>query len=164
MVSTVFTEEEIRVIRALQTDIPLVSEPYRQIAEQIGMHQDRLLEIIQNLRERGCLKRISAALYHNHVGYTINVMIAWDVSEERVEEVGNLVAKNTLVTHCYTRKRTKEFDYNFYSMVHADSEEVYEQLLETLKGEIRPLKFAELRTVRELKKIGMKYFVNNPYG
>ena len=32
-----FTQEEIAVIRALQVDLPLVSEPYKLVAERLGM-------------------------------------------------------------------------------------------------------------------------------
>ena len=164
MTDSLLTEEEIRVVRALQTEFPLVAEPYRQIAKNLGMSESHLFEIIDSLKKRQCLKRISIALYHNNVGYTVNVMIAWDVPEERLEEVGNLVAGNPLVTHCYKRRRTSEFDYNFYSMVHADSEETYATLLQELQEQIKPLKYEELRTVKELKKTGMKYFVEDPYG
>jgi DNA-binding Lrp family transcriptional regulator len=164
MSNPLFTQEEIAVIRALQVDLPLVPEPYKQIADQLGMSEARLLEIMESLRERGCLKRMSIALRHNNVGYTINVMMVWDVPDERLEEVGNLVAQNPQVTHCYTRNKTPEFDYNFYSMVHAMTEADYDKLVANLQAIIQPTKFSALRTTAELKKIGMKYFVEDPYG
>lgn len=159
-----FNQEEIAVIRALQVDMPLVPEPYEQIAAQIGMSEERLLKIMESLHQRGCLKRMSIALRHNNVGYTVNVMTVWDVSEERMAEVGKQVAQNPQVTHCYTRNRLPEFDYNFYAMVHAVTEEDYEQLMATLEAMIKPRKYSALRTTAELKKIGMKYFVEDPYG
>lgn len=164
MSESLFTQEEIAVIRALQVDLPLVPEPYQQIAEQLGMSEGRLLDIMERLRQRGCLKRMSIALRHNNVGYTINVMMVWDVPDERMAEVGKLVAQNPQITHCYTRNRLPEFDYNFYSMVHAVTEEDYAKLVTDLEAIIQPRKFSALRTKKELKKIGMKYFVDDPYG
>lgn len=164
MSDVIFTAEEIQVIRALQIDLPLVSEPYRQIAEQLDMTEARLLEIMESLRNRGCLKRMSIALRHNNVGYKINVMLVWDVPEERLEQVGALVAANKQVTHCYVRNRLPEFDYNFYSMVHAVTEQEYAGLRDALVEVIQPRKYDELRATAELKKIGMKYFVEDPYG
>ena len=164
MEQALFTEEEIDVIRALQVDLPLVPEPYRVVAEGIGITEERLLSIMESLRERGCLKRMSIALRHNNVGYTINVMLVWDVPDERVAEVGNIVAQNPQVTHCYVRNRTPEFDYNFYSMAHAMTEEGFTELVESLKEVIQPVKYSALRTEGELKKIGMKYFVKDPFG
>lgn len=159
-----FTQEEIAVIRALQVDLPLVSEPYKLVAERLGMTEEYLLEIMNRLRDRGCLKRMSIALRHNNVGYTVNVMMVWDVPEERLDQVGQLVAACPQVTHCYARNRLPEFDYDFYSMVHATSEAEYDALVKQLEAQINPRKYCALRTTAELKKIGMKYFVEDPYG
>lgn len=164
MANTLFTEQEIAIIRALQMDLPLVPEPYRQLAEQLKITEETLLMTIASLQQRGCLKRISIALRHNNVGYTINVMVVWDIEEERVAEVGRKIATNARVTHCYDRSRAKDFDYNLYSMVHATTEQEYAALIEELKAIAKPRKYCELRTTDELKKIGMKYFVEDPYG
>lgn len=164
MSNQLFTAEEIRVIRALQNEFPLVPEPYQEIARQLEITEERLLEVIAGLQERGCLKRLSIALRHNNVGYTINVMMVWDVPQERLAEVGQAVAANPRVTHCYDRTKVPEFDYNLYSMIHATNEEEYQELVEELKAIVQPIKYSALRTTDELKKIGMKYFVEDPYG
>ena len=159
-----FTLQEKEIIRALQVDLPLVPEPYKAIAQQLGISEQQLLDNIVSLQERGCLKRLSIALRHNNVGYTINVMIVWDVPQERVVAAGEALASHPRVTHCYDRCRDEDFDYNLYSMVHATTEEEFAQLLEQLKEMVNPIKFYPLRTQEELKKIGMKYFVEDPYG
>lgn len=164
MSNQLFTAEEIRIIRALQNEFPLLPEPYQEIARQLEITEERLLEVIGSLQERGCLKRLSIALRHNNVGYTINVMMVWDVEPERLAEVGEKVALHPRVTHCYDRTKVPEFDYNLYSMVHATNEEEYRALVEELKAIVQPIKYSELRTTDELKKIGMKYFVEDPYG
>lgn len=155
------SEREQAIVRALQNDLPLVKEPYKQVAESIGMTEEELLEGIRALQEKGCLKRISIALRHNNVGYTINVMTVWDVPPEDIETIGKRMAAHPKVTHCYERKKDAEFDYNLYAMVHAQSEEEYRQLIEELYAIAKPLKYMELRTIKELKKIGMKYFMGN---
>lgn len=153
------TDLEIKIIRALQNDLPLVPEPYKAVADEIGLSEAVLLQGLKDLQEKGCLKRISIALRHNNVGYTINVMIVWDVPEERVATVGRALAKHSKVTHCYDRVRDPEFDYNLYSMVHAMTQAEYDELLAELKAVVQPVKYEELKTLAELKKIGMKYFM-----
>ena len=155
------SEKHQAIVRALQNDLPLVKEPYKEVAESIGMSEEELLQGIAELQEMGCLKRISIALRHNNVGYTINVMTVWDVPQEQIEQIGKRVAAHPKVTHCYERKKDVEFDYNLYAMVHAQSEEEYQKLITDLYEIIKPLKHMELRTTKELKKIGMKYFMGN---
>ena len=155
------SEKEQAIVRALQNDLPLVKEPYKEVAALIGMSEEELLEGIRALQEKGCLKRMSIALRHNNVGYTINVMTVWDVNPADIERLGKKMAAHPKVTHCYERKKDPEFDYNLYAMVHAQSEEEYQELLQELYDIAQPIKYMELRTIRELKKIGMKYFMGN---
>ena len=44
------------------------------------------------------------------------------------------------------------------------TEDEYDKLVAQLKEQIQPRKYCALRTIAELKKIGMKYFVEDPYG
>ncbi len=150
---------QIEIVRALQNDLPLVPEPYKVLADGLGISEETFLNEMKVLQQAGCLKRISIALRHNNVGYTINSMIVWDVPEERVNEVGEKLAAHERVTHCYDRNKAPDFDYNLYSMVHAVSEADYQQLVMELQELVKPVKFAELKTLAELKKIGMKYFM-----
>lgn len=150
---------QIEIVRALQNDLPLVPEPYKVLADGLGISEETFLNEMKVLQQAGCLKRISIALRHNNVGYTINSMIVWDVPEERVNEAGEKLAAHERVTHCYDRNKALDFDYNLYSMVHAVSEADYQQLVTELQELVKPVKFAELKTLAELKKIGMKYFM-----
>ena len=155
------SEQEINIVRALQKDLPLVPEPYKVLAEELGMTETELLDGIRGLMDKGCLKRISIALRHNNVGYTINSMVVWDVPEERVKGAGEKMAAHPRVTHCYDRNKLPEFDYNLYTMVHAMSEAEYRALIAELEAIAQPVKYQELRTTAELKKIGMKYFMDD---
>ena len=155
------SDQEIQIVRALQKDLPLTPEPYKAIADELGLTEEALLTGIQGLMDKGCLKRISIALRHNNVGYTINSMIVWDVPPERVDQAGQALAAHPRVTHCYDRNKAPELDYNLYSMVHAMNEAEYAALVAELAALVRPIKYQELRTTAELKKIGMKYFMED---
>lgn len=161
------TDREKAIVRALQQDLPLVPEPYRVVAESLDMSEEELLTSIQKLIDKGCLKRISIALRHKNVGYKVNVMVVWDVPDERIRDVGRCVSAHPAVTHCYKRNRSEKFPYNFYTMVHARSDEEYDQVIKdlvTIVGSEVPhdVSFEGLRSMRELKKVGMKYFLEKP--
>ncbi len=165
--SVVLSEQEKAIVRALQQDLPLVPEPYRAVADDLGISEESLLEGIRGLQEKGCLKRISIALRHKNVGYKVNVMLVWDIPEDAIAAVGASVSSHPAVTHCYKRNRRPDFPYNFYTMVHAQSEADYAALRDDLcalaSAELGAVPaHAELRSLRELKKIGMKYFLESP--
>ncbi len=161
------TERERAIVRALQQELPLEPEPYRVLAERLGIGEEELLADIRALQEKGCLKRISIALRHKNVGYKVNVMLVWDIPEDAIAAVGASVSSHPAVTHCYKRNRRPDFPYNFYTMVHAQSDDEYTRILDELCALVRAqlghdVPHEGLRSLRELKKIGMKYFLESP--
>lgn len=155
------TDLEIKIVRLLQQELPLVADLYGTLAAEIGITEDELLAEIKSMQGKGYLKRLSVALRHKKVGYTTNVLMVWDVDGEKVTEIGQKLAAHPRVTHCYERVRDQEFDYNLYSMIHAMSETEYEEILSELINIVEPKKFYLLRTEREVKKVGMKYFLED---
>lgn len=161
------TDQERAIVRALQNDLPLVPEPYAALAAEMEISEAELMAGIHSLMDKGCLKRISIALRHKNVGYTINVMVVWNVPDDQVDAIGQEVARHPAVTHCYRRNREPRFPYNLYTMVHARNDAEYDVIMGELaeiigKDTPHDLSFDALRSMRELKKIGMKYFIEDP--
>ena len=152
------TDEQIRLVRLLQEEFPVCERPFAALAEQLGTSEDRVIELTRQLTEAGMLKRISAVLFHTRVGYRVNAMVVWDVPEARLDEAARAIAPLKQLTHCYARRRHEAFDYNLYTMLHERSEDALEALIAQMEALIRPVKYTSLKTERELKKTGMKYF------
>lgn len=152
------TDDEKKVIALLQTDIPVVSRPYKQMADTIGMTEDRFLNILRALSDRGMIRRFGATLKHQKSGFKANAMVAWKVAEERVEEVGCAMAEFDEITHCYRRDPAPGWDYNLYTMIHAADRETCRQLADTIARTVGEDTFTLLFSEKELKKTSMRYF------
>ena len=95
------TDIEKKVIVAIQDDIPVSKTPYAEIAESLGIGEEQLLDTLQDLCDRGIIRRYGATLRHQKTGFTANAMAAWQVEEDRIEEVGEKMASFKQVSHCY---------------------------------------------------------------
>ena len=155
----ILTHEHIQLIRLLQEEFPLCERPFAALAERLGTSEARVLALTGQLQEAGMLKRISAVLYHTRVGYRVNAMVVWDVPEDRLDEAAHAVVPLKQLTHCYARTRSAAFDYNFFTMLHEHSEDDMAALIRRMEVLIHPVKYLALKTDRELKKVGMKYFI-----
>jgi DNA-binding Lrp family transcriptional regulator len=155
----VITEREKQLVRQLQEEFPVCERPFEKIAENLGITEEEVLRAAVKLQEEKKLRRVSASVNHVSVGYGFNSLVAWDIPEEDVAEAAERVIQLSNVSHCYERQRDPAFDYNFYTMVHAGSEEEFEDILEQMKSMVGPVRYCSLKTVRELKKTGMKYFI-----
>ncbi len=152
------TDKEKRAIASIQGDIPITEEPYRVMAEQAGIPVSEYLDILKNLSERGVIRRFGATLRHQKSGFTANAMVAWKVSEDRVEEAGTTMASFSEVSHCYRRDPAKDWPYNLYTMIHGTSEASVRATAGKIAQAVAVDDYAVLFSRRELKKTSMTYF------
>ena len=82
------SDKEQELVRRLQEDIPLTRRPFADIAEQAGMTEAEVIAKVRKWEAEGTIRRFGAMVRHQRLGYKANAMSAWDVPEERVEEVG----------------------------------------------------------------------------
>ena len=154
------TELEKKIIAAIQGDLSVESRPYRHIARQLGVTEKKLLEILADLCRRGVIRRFGATLRHQKSGFAANAMVAWQVDEHRLEEVGPIMASFKAVSHCYRRSPTDDWPYNLYTMVHANDEGACRDTARQMARKAGVDKYSLLFSRRELKKTSMQYFTN----
>jgi DNA-binding Lrp family transcriptional regulator len=152
------TDIEKRVIASIQGDMPIVAHPYKEIASSLGIGEAELLEILQSLVDRGVMRRFGATLRHQRSGFDANAMTAWQVAEERIEEVGALMATFPQVSHCYRRDPKPTWPYNLYTMIHGTSEADCLETARQMAAKAGITNYELLFSKQELKKTSMKYF------
>lgn len=149
------------IIREIQEDLPLVPQPYLEIAGRLGISEEQLLQRIKYLQENGYIRRLGAALRHREMGLKANPMIIMRVPEEKIEEVGNRLASLERVTHCYQRPMLPHLPYNLFVMIHAETKDECYKLAKEMTELVGISDYDLLFSEKELKKTSMKYFLEN---
>lgn len=152
------SEIDKKIVRVLQGDFPLVADPYAELAKQVGISKEEFLERAQAMKQEHLYRKMGAVLAHRKAGFKSNVLVAWQVPEERVEAVCKKMSEHPRVSHCYDRNTAPGWQYNVYTMVHGHSREECEQIVAELAKQTGIEKRAMLYTVKEWKKTSMKYF------
>ncbi len=152
------TDLEKKVIASIQGDIPIVSQPYQALAAEIGISEETFIDTLQRLTERGVIRRFGATLRHQKSGFQANAMTAWQVDEDRIEEVGRIMASFRAVSHCYRRDPADGWPYNLYTMIHGKDEEDCRATARQMSRQAGVETYTLLFSRRELKKISMTYF------
>jgi len=155
------TDLEKKVIASIQQDMPVTDRPYLEIARRIGVSEGHLLATLRSLCERGVIRRFGATLRHQRTGYQANAMVAWQVEESRIDEVGQTMAAFRQVSHCYRRNPTPEWPYNLYTMIHADDEAACRETAHHMAQSVGVNDYALLFSREELKKTSMVYFATD---
>ena len=108
-----------KLVAATQAGLPLVAEPYRALADELGLDEAEIVRRLARLLDDGAIRRIGAIPNHYALGTTANGMSVWDIADEAVADVGARVGALDFVTHCYERPRHLPlWPYNLFAMVH----------------------------------------------
>lgn len=148
-----------RIVAATQAGLPLVREPYRAVAEKLGLDQAEVIARLTRLLDEGAIRRIGAIPNHYALGLTANGMSVWDVADEAVAEIGARIGALDEVTHCYERPRHLPlWPYNLFAMVHGHTREEVRAKVERIARLIGPAARTHdvLFSTRILKKTGLR--------
>lgn len=152
------SKQEKQIVKELQKDLPLVSRPFKEVANRLGMKESQLLDKIKEFKERGILRRFGAAVRHQNLGYVANAMVVWEIPDDQVARAGEAMARFPEVTHCYQRPTHPHWPYNLFTVVHGRTDKECKEKAERIARETGYHKYKLLFSTRELKKSSMKYF------
>ena len=154
-----FTAKEKELVRMLH-ELPLVEQPYRYLAEQLGKDEKWVLGRLVAWKRNGALRKLAVVGRHRRLGYRVNVMLCWQLPAGRLRQIGKAFARLPLVSHCYRRKPRPGWPWELYTMLHARSEGELRDavaVMQELAGGREP---QLLRTRKEFKKTSPAYFTD----
>ena len=146
------------VIKHAQKDIEIVSEPFKEMIDDMGIDYERFFEIMQELQDAGIMRRYASILNHRKAGFNANAMVVWDIDADKGAEIGEKTAAFSAVSHCYLRPKYENWPYNLFSMVHGKTTEETEAVIKAIASEIEYKSYRPLYSSREFKKVRITYF------
>ena len=153
------TDQEKAILHIVQSNLPDSLTPYADIAAQVGVREEDVIGLLERLKETGAIRRFGAMIRHQKTDWVHNAMVAWKVDAALVEQCGTLAATVENISHVYYRPcDIPDWPYTFYTMIHGRTPEECQSAITRLQS-IAPLgEHVVLRTVKELKKVSMRYF------
>jgi len=149
------TEKEIA--RYIQRDIPLAKRPFHVMGRELGIREDDILQYITGLKDRDVIRKFGAIVRHGRAGFGHNAMVLWAVPAARCVEVGEMLARCGIITHCYERVPPFKGKYTIFTMMHFRDETAH-ATIRALASEIGIADYEVLTTEEEYKKSSMEYF------
>lgn len=148
-----------QLIFATQKGLPLVSRPYEVLAKEVGISERDVQERFNRMLEAGVIRRIGVVPNHYKLGYVANGMSVWDVKDDVIDEVGEIVGALDYVSHCYRRPRHLPlWPYNLFAMVHGKTREEVEEKVNSIADILLDAssKHDILYSTKVLKKTGLR--------
>ena len=152
------TERDKEFVRELQKDLKVIPEPFKELADSLGITTSQLFSKAKEYEDLGVMRRFAAILRHREAGFTANGMIVWKVPLLKIDEVGNKLAAYPQVSHCYRRPTYPDWQFNLFSMIHARTIEAAEKIAIQISKSVGFNDYRILFSLREFKKERVKYF------
>jgi DNA-binding Lrp family transcriptional regulator len=149
-------EIDIKLLKFIQDGIQIIPEPFGLIANELELSEAQVIERLHEMIKDGVIRRFGASIGHRAIGITANAMCTWNVPDDKVEEIGAIMAGFPEVTHCYERPRYPDWKYNLFTMVHAYSKEECERIAKEISVATGIKDYSILFSEREFKKTGVR--------
>ena len=152
------SDVDVKIIKEVQEDFPLVSNPYAQLASNAGVQVKDLIKCLNNLKEKGVMRRVAAILHHRKAGFKANAMGVWKVPLDKIEEIAPMMSSLKSVSHCYRRPTYPDWPYSLFTMIHGKTAKDCESIIKTLSDMSGIKEYDSLYSSKEYKKTRLKYF------
>lgn len=115
-------EGDKALMNLLSIGMPLTSEPYGVIAQQLRRAESDIMDRVEALTQAGILSRLGVIVRHRTLGWNANAMVVWDLPEDQVDAAGKQLAALPGITLCYERRPVADvWPYRLYCMIHAQN-------------------------------------------
>ncbi len=147
-----------KILHRLQTNLPLTHRPFLDLAKELELDEDLIIERVKYMIENKYVRRIAPIINTQAVGNSAT-LAAMQVSEDRIEEVSNIINGYSGVSHNYLRKgRNKDIPLNIWFTMSAPSKDKLAENIREIE-ERTGLKVRMLPTTKKFK-IGVKFKIN----
>ncbi|MDR0372594.1 MAG: AsnC family transcriptional regulator [Nitrososphaerota archaeon] len=144
-------EIDIKLLTALKKGIPLSTSPFSEIAAELKISVEEVIERLNQLKKDKIIRRFGASIKPSSIGLSANVLVTWKVPESRVQEVGKYLSEIKEISHCYERTTDNpNWTYNIYTVLHAQNRSVIEQMVSELSAKWG-LEYQLLYSTKDLK-------------
>ncbi len=91
------------LLNLLQSDIPICSHPFAEMANRLGTDENTVINRLRELKAAGYLRRIGTFFDSNRLGYR-GTLIALKVEPSEINSVAEAVNRYPGATHNYERE------------------------------------------------------------
>ena len=142
-------QTDLAILNPLQEDLPLVSRPWKAIAERLGITETEIISRMNRLKCAGIIRGISPVLESRHLGLHAATLVALHVPEERVDEIAAIISSYAEVSHNFQRDHYYSLWFTIAAQNGEDIRNVLDEILQ--RTGIPESDVLDLPTIKKIK-------------
>ncbi len=116
-----------QLLNDFQHTLPVSATPYADMASQLGITENELIEWLDVLQKEGVISRIGAVFRPHRIG--VSTLAAMAVPENKLQAIANIISHYPSVNHNYKR----EHHFNLWFVVTAENSARLETILQDME-------------------------------
>jgi len=140
------------ILSRIQKKFPLVANPFQVIAEELGIDETEVLDILAKEKESGIIRQTSAIFDTKRLGYKSS-LVAFKIALSKIDKAVEIINSHPGISHNY--ERNHEFNIWFTIAVEPDSQLGLQETVKLLARLTQADDFIVLPTLK-LFKISVK--------
>ena len=140
------------ILSRIQKKFPLTKRPFKVIADELGISEDEVLDILNEQKDAGIIRQTSAIFDTKRLGYRSS-LVAFEIDEDKIDDAVKIINSHPGVSHNY--ERNHQFNIWFTMAVAPDSALGLEKTIEILADLTKANDYIMLPTLK-LFKINVK--------
>jgi DNA-binding Lrp family transcriptional regulator len=140
------------ILSRIQKHFPLTQRPFLEIANELGISEEEVLEILQEQKKAGIIRQTSAIFDTKRLGYKSS-LVAFKVAPENIDKAVSILNAHPGISHNY--ERNHDFNIWFTIAVAPDSKLGLEKTVAILAQQAQAKESIILPTLK-LFKINVK--------
>lgn len=154
-----FTEQDLRFIRIVQEDLPLIELPFAVWAEQAESAEEELFAWLKRAEHLGYLRRVGAILSRLPSEGLANAIVVWQVPEEAVDVVGGEMARVREVSRCSRRPvYPPQWPYALLTVIRASSPSACMEVATRIESRVGHFPHKHLFSTKAHQRARLTYF------
>ncbi|MDD2372096.1 MAG: AsnC family transcriptional regulator [Syntrophomonadaceae bacterium] len=134
-----------QLLNLMQNEFPLTTQPYLDIARQLDISEEEVLNRIQAMKQNGIIRRTGAILDSKKMGF-YSTLCACRVQEEQIDKVAAIINAQKGVTHNYVR----DHYYNIWFTLTAPSHDEAMKIIRDMQ-QAAPIKVLTMPAIKTYK-------------
>jgi siroheme decarboxylase len=145
------SDAEKCILNRIQKDWLITEAPFKKLSEELNIDEDKLIRTIDDLKQKKIIRDISAIFNAAGLGYE-SALIAFEVSNEKIENAVSIINTHQGVSHNYLRDNK----YNIWFTLAVNRKTSLQREVEILAEKLKVKDFLILKNER-LFKIGVMF-------
>ena len=116
-----------KILNRIQSNFPITSRPYLTIAAELGLEESEIIHRLQQLKEKGIIRRIGGNFFPEKLGF-VSTLCAAKVPEDKIDAFAEAVNRYPGVTHNYQRDNSFNIWFTFIAPSMEEIEEKLEEI------------------------------------